>query len=276
MKKIVSLVLMVVFMNNICIHNVYAANEMVWTVANYMSSVCWSPENQLFVAVGCNTSYYGMFYTSIDGIDWTLRKTNTSVSRMTSVCWSPEKELFVAVGYNASNYGIYYTSPDGITWTLRQTNTSDSRMNSVCWSPEKQLFVAVGVVGSGTSIYGMFYTSPDGITWTLKQTNTVASTMVSVCWSPEKQLFVAVGSGTSNYGITSLDDENYSVVYHSNSGSLNAPIDNNTYTTSSSVVIKEAITKPGSTFKGWSKNQNGTGSIYQPDQVVLIGEMVTQ
>lgn len=96
------------------------------------------------VAVGYNTNVYGLFYTSADGITWTLRKTETTASGMFGVCWSPKLQLLVAVGSagltTSKGKGVYYSSTDGITWTLRQTDTALFHQKAVSWIAKLGLF----------------------------------------------------------------------------------------------------------------------------------------
>jgi uncharacterized protein YjdB len=148
----------------------------------FWSSVCWSPELNLFCTVAKSSSISA---TSPDGITWTQRTLPTS-TYWNSICWSPELKLFCTV---ASNSSIAATSPDGITWTQRTLPTSTS-WNSICWSPELGLFCAVA--GGSTIVI----TSTDGITWT-QRTLPTSTYWNSICWSPELGLFCAVANGSS-------------------------------------------------------------------------------
>jgi len=164
-----------------------------WTsraiVTNAWSSVTWSPELTLFVAVAATGTNRAA--TSPDGVVWTNRTIDMG-SLWLSVTWSPELSLFVAV----ADGGAYRaaTSPDGITWTNR--NIDASEWTSVTWSPELSLFVAVA--------YGGVATSPDGVTWTNGVIDTGGG-WTSVTWSPELSLFVAVANTGTNRAATSPD-----------------------------------------------------------------------
>ncbi len=166
---------------------------------NTWTSVCWSPELSIFVAVS-DTGAGNRVMTSPDGITWTSR-TSASDNGWSSVCWSPELSIFVAVSGTGSGNRVM-TSSDGITWTSR-TSAVDNGWSSVCWSPELYIFVAVAA--SGTVTGNRVMTSPDGITWTAR-TSPSDNSWYSICWSPELSIFVAVaGSGTGNRVMTSSD-----------------------------------------------------------------------
>jgi hypothetical protein len=156
------------------------------------SSVCWSSELSIFVAVAVSGGNRAM--TSPDGGTWTARSASNA-NGWFSVCWSPEFSLFVAVAIFGTNRVM--TSPNGINWTARSESEANAWC-SVCWSPELSLFVAVSYTGTNRVM-----TSPDGITWTSR--SVASNSWYSVCWSPELSLFVAV----ANYGtyrvMTSLD-----------------------------------------------------------------------
>jgi len=177
---------------------IYATAEKAvstWTsraiVTNAWSSVTWSPELTLFVAVAATGTTRAA--TSPDGVVWTNRTIDMG-SLWSSVTWSPELSLFVAV----ADGGAYRaaTSPDGITWTNR--TIAVNYWSSVTWSPELSLFVAVAYTGTNRVA-----TSPDGVTWTGR--TIAANNWGSVTWSPELSLFVAVAYGgvaTSPDGVT--------------------------------------------------------------------------
>jgi cytoskeletal protein CcmA (bactofilin family) len=117
-----------------------------WTTrtANYDStwtSVCWSPELGIFVAVANAGTQRVM--TSSDGINWTVR-IPANYSQYRSVCWSPELSIFVAVSDFDSATRVM-SSPDGINWTERISPLR--QWNSVCWSPELGIFVSVAAPG---------------------------------------------------------------------------------------------------------------------------------
>lgn len=174
---------------------------------NSWSSVCWSAELGIFVAVAAS-GVGNRVMTSPDGITWTARTPATDNS-WNSVCWSPELGIFVAVASSGSGSQStsIMSSPDGITWTTRTPSISNGSWTSICWSPELGLFVVTGN-GSAGNVNNKLMTSPDGITWT-SRTASVGNFWNSVCWSAELGLFVAVavnGSGdrvmTSSDGIT--------------------------------------------------------------------------
>jgi chromosome segregation ATPase len=193
------------------------------TSNNLWQSVCWSPELELFVAVGSNTlDTSNNVMTSRNGINWTYGITPDS-KFYRNVVWSPQLNLFVAVSSSdvSGNFQRVITSPDGFNWTLR--NTPDTQWWNVCWSAELGLFVAVArfnatlMDGSGNLVM----TSPDGENWTPRQTP-VNNNWSSVVWSPERSLFVAVSNDASgndasgvnnNKVMTSSDGINWNLQY---------------------------------------------------------------
>lgn len=173
--------------------------------------MCWSPDLNLFCAVGDNS-----IATSTDGTTWTSRVAfGTNYS---SVCWSSELNIFIALSSNNTT-GSY--SSNGTTWT---TLNSATPCTTVCWSPELGLLVGGGTDLMTTSVNGTswltrtapsgtFYNmvwakepgyfvtqntggtllaySNNGTTW-----NSTSSTTgtYSLCWSPELNQFITVGA----------------------------------------------------------------------------------
>jgi hypothetical protein len=169
------------------------------------TSVCWSPQRRLFVAVSLNTI---SVITSSDGISWINRNSTAQAGEWAAVCWSPQLTLFVAV----SGTGTTMWSSDGITWTYG-TSFSTATWNGVCWSPELGLFVAVGSVGTDNRVI----TSSNGKDWN-RETGITNSTWRAVAWSPELKIFVAVSSGNeANYAMISSNGKNWDV---QNNGTL--------------------------------------------------------
>jgi hypothetical protein len=185
------------------------------TSNNLWQSVVWSPELELFVAVGSNTlDTSNNVMTSRNGINWTYGITPDS-KFYRSITWSPQLNLFVAVSSSdvSGNFQRVITSPDGFNWTLR--NTPDTQWWNVCWSAELGLFVAVArfnatlVDGSGNLVM----TSPDGENWTPRQTPANYG-WSSVVWSAELGIFVAVANDTINSNdkvMTSPDGINWTL-----------------------------------------------------------------
>lgn len=165
-------------------HVITSPDGITWTQhdspISTWTSVCFSPELFLLVAVASDATGGVEVMTSPDGATWTSR-TESETNAWQSVCWSPELGLFLAVSSDGTHRVM--TSPNGINWTSRTASTQDAWM-SVCWSPELNLFVAVS--SSGTSMY-----SENGINWTTGESIT-NHTWRSVCWSPELGYFVAV------------------------------------------------------------------------------------
>ena len=143
------------------------------------NSVCWSPEKQVFAAVGGGTS--SNVAVSYNGIQWIRGQgVQNDSNTWQEICWSPEKNRFVAVASSGDTSRVMYSS-DGVAWTKVQYNDT---FYSVCWSKEVGKFVAVGLNNAWTSTDGVqwtFHTVPGNVQWN------------SVCWSRELYLFVAVG-----------------------------------------------------------------------------------
>jgi hypothetical protein len=177
--------------------------------AGVFTSVTWSPEVSLFVAVACGRTTFSTcgdngtnlrVMTSPDGTVWTERATPDTNSTWQSIVWSPELDLFVAVADGGTSSVM--TSPNGINWTARSV-PEDNTWKSVAWSPELNLFVAVA--GSGTN---RVMTSSDGINW-IARAAAEANTWVSLAWSPQLGTFVAVSSDGTNRVMTSSNGINW-------------------------------------------------------------------
>jgi len=166
------------------------------SAANQWSSICYSPELQLFVAVSTAATPNAVM-TSPDGNTWTARAVPGLLTPWDSVCWSPELGIFCAVAPNSVTTDMLMTSPDGITWTKHTSITRFWR--SICWSPELGIFLAVD--GGGT---GNVMTSPDGITWT-ETSSGLTNSWFSVTWCSELLLFVAVAQSGAGRVMTSPD-----------------------------------------------------------------------
>jgi hypothetical protein len=160
------------------------------------SSVCWSSELNIFVAVAEESTGIGSraMYSS-NGINWFL--SSTSDNNWRSVCWSPQISLFVAVSSNGTNRVM--TSSNGINWN--SISVVANSWEAVCWSPELRKFCAVS--SSGTN---RVMTSSDGINWNTYAASNAYS-WLSVCWSPQLMLFVATAftGGTTDKIMSSPD-----------------------------------------------------------------------
>jgi hypothetical protein len=170
---------------------------------NEWSSICWSPELSLFVAVA-SSGTGNRVMTSPDGINWTIRS-SAADNNWKSVCWSPELSLFVAVASSGTDNRVM-TSPDGTNWTIR-SSAANNNWYSVCWSPELSLFVAVASTGTDNRVM----TSSNGIDWTIRS-SAADNNWYSVCWSPELSLFAAVAhSDNSDHIMTSPNGINWTI-----------------------------------------------------------------
>jgi hypothetical protein len=167
----------------------FANAGVTWTsrapIDDAWSSVCWSPELSIFVAIAYNSAKIA---TSSDGITWTTTSPLPS-QQWLRVVWVSELGLFIASSQSGTNR--IATSSDGITWTERSCPSGG--WYEICWSPELRLLVAVSQSGSTNNIM----TSPDGISWTARSSPTAVSGWRHIAWSPELSLFVAVTSSGS-------------------------------------------------------------------------------
>jgi hypothetical protein len=182
--------------------NPYSSGDLAvrtWTArtvpqANNWSSVCWSPQLRIFVAVAINGSNRVMI--SSNGVDWIARLAAQD-NQWRSVCWSPELRRFVAVSIDGNNRVMY--SSNGLDWTSAPVITNGIYdWISVCWSPELGLFVSVSQYDN-RHMY-----SNNGINWTVI-IRSYASDWRSVCWSPQLILFVAVSSGEPKISKNGID-----------------------------------------------------------------------
>ena len=103
---------------------------------DYIKSIAYSPELNLFVAGGKNSN----MYTSTDGINWTKYQltifSQYPLPSIESIVYYSELKLFVALGGEA-----IITSTDGINWT-RVSNVSFQTM--MLYHSELNLFIGLG------------------------------------------------------------------------------------------------------------------------------------
>jgi hypothetical protein len=163
----------------------YLPNTLPFT--NSVSSICWSNELGMFVAVFSNiVSNIGLAY-SYDGHNWTAVSNSAWASTSwKKVIWASDAGMFVAVG-QASIINTMY-SYDGINWFLKSLSHNTS-WTEVCYSPELNRFVALanGSVGQGAW-------SSDGIYWNHAQIDQTANNISAITWSPELGYFLASSS----------------------------------------------------------------------------------
>ena len=170
--------------------------------SNNWTSVCWSSDLNLFVAVS-NTGYKNRVITSFDGTIWTIQESPNN--NWTSICYSPELNLFVAVA-NSGTGNRVMTSNDSLTWISR-TSAADNNWTSVCWASHLSLFVAVSNSGTGNRIM----TSSDGINWAINN-SPADNNWNSIIYIPELQLLVSVASSGTKRLMYSRDGTNWTLV----------------------------------------------------------------
>ncbi len=166
--------------------------------------VCWSPELELFVAVGLGVgiNVYAAA-TSPDGETWTPFSHLLQIEP-TGVDWSPSLMLFVMSCIDNGAGVTLQTSADGQTWTP-VTSLWDGGFGAaygVKWSESQGQWVAVGSNGADESIQ----TSPDGTNWTPQSSVFDANYANSVGYSPDLDQWLVGGFGGSGETLASSPD----------------------------------------------------------------------
>jgi alpha-tubulin suppressor-like RCC1 family protein len=167
------------------------------TLVNW-TSVCWSPDLFMFVAVG-NSGINNRVSYSYNGTNW-FNLTINNNNNWNSICWSSELQLFIAIA-NSGTQRIM-VSNNGINWTL-YTASSNNDWNSICWSPELKLFVAVASSGNNRIM-----TSFDGINW-ISRIAPENNNWNSVIWVSDLLVFIAISSDGNNQIMYSFDGINW-------------------------------------------------------------------
>lgn len=134
----------------------YSSDGASWTAVTLpatrtLRSVAFG--NGMFVIV----DFFGVSYTSTNGIDWTLGGTGLG-SSILGLAYG--NSVFVTQSSGAS--GVVYTSTDGLNWTSRGTTGGTSNYQDVTFG--NGLFVMVGYENDN-----YVKTSYDGANWTLRK-----------------------------------------------------------------------------------------------------------
>ena len=155
------------------------------TAASFSNDICYSPELDLFVAIGNSVCM-----TSQNGAAWTSQTIPSGTYN--AVVWSSDLSLFVAVGTN-----VCATSPDGVAWTTRTIPLGT--YTAITWSDTLNLFVAVSdrIVTSSNGITWNAVNDITNYTWTAHLASE-ANDWVSIAWSPELGMFAAVAQSGTN------------------------------------------------------------------------------
>ena len=157
---------------------------------NAWTSLCWSPELGIYVAVANNGTTKRVM-TSKDGISWSaLIAVTSDNSTWSSVCWSSQLMCFVAVAPSGT-FNVMY-SYNGLIWNGTTSGVVANNWNSICWSQELRLFVTVASSGANRVMY-----SSNGIVWSQPTQLVPSNAWTSVCWSAELKIFLAVASNNS-------------------------------------------------------------------------------
>jgi hypothetical protein len=149
-------------------------------------AVCYSPDKNLYVAVGRHTTRY-----SSNGSDWTLGTWagGSGDHGSLSVSWVPSLNLFIAAG--AYHNGVVATSSDGITFTDPVTESLGAYGGGAVTFSSKRGLLVVGGVGGGTQGVAVSF---DGVTWVKKTTPNTGILGLASAESPD----VIVGVGILN------------------------------------------------------------------------------
>jgi hypothetical protein len=195
---------------------------------NTLTSVCWSPQLRLFVAVASFGANGRKVQTSPDGINWTFRNgiavsltgcssnvggtiitttdpLTTSILQQYYYISSSDFNVALAntnVRVDTITSPTTFTIVSGSTLTIATTATLnfDNLWYGVCWSAELGLFVAVGGGSDVLVRQKILMYSSDGINWSAGSFSTPTTFLYSqpsVCWSPQLSLFVGVSNRLS-------------------------------------------------------------------------------
>lgn len=129
-----------------------SSDGMKWSNSAAEGSIlAFAESDSLIVAAGD----IGGFYTSVDGVLWTLRPFSAFI--VVSMAWNGS--VFVAMSVDGSRA----VSSDGIAWKGmgEPNNVPSTARRGLVWDGKQ--FIATGGNGSGTR-----ETSHDGVTWTLE------------------------------------------------------------------------------------------------------------
>jgi hypothetical protein len=155
------------------------------------SSICYSPELQIFVACGSTQNPdgsigYASFWRSNGGpYNWLRNDVvapTPSGFELRTIVWCAERGIFVAVG----SLGSAFVSGDGEDWAEVELPTIGAW--GLAWSPQNSRFVAT--CNTQTS---QVFTSGDGLGWTAIPTVEGSQPHTGICWAAELERFIAVG-----------------------------------------------------------------------------------
>lgn len=93
---------------------------------------------------------------------------------------------------------------------------------------------------------------------------------------PNVELPVYFGEENKTYYAVWGDVETYTVTYNANGGEGDVPVDPQEYLVdASAVVLENSLTMKNHIFKGWSLSVDGTGTLYQTgDEVLIQGDTI--
>ncbi|MDR1705729.1 MAG: phage tail protein [Clostridiales bacterium] len=179
-----------------------------------LESFCWSPELQIFVAVGIdNISGNGCIYSSANSAPyaarWTLRfLTSYEAEPFYDVCWSAAWGKFIAVA-ELSGHGVFYTSADGINWTCGYVIPEQIRLTRIY--AFDAMAIAVGIVeGKDRPIYR----TTNGSTWSRIGSAPAYTGVSDIVYASHLGLYIIMG-GSSRLGNAQLVGVNPVHMYYS-------------------------------------------------------------
>lgn len=169
--------------------------KTVYSTSNNVSSCVWCNKWGLISMI--DTS--GSVYTSPDGINWTLRFTNTGSSFQYNAVWAQDLNMCIMT-HNSTANTIY--SFDGITWI--KGGISGFVFYNTIWIPELNMFMTTGGFNQP------FGYSFDGINWTSFTSPVVTSETNRwevLYWCSDLGMLFSLNNGTTKkiaYNIVGL------------------------------------------------------------------------
>ena len=134
-------------------------------------------------------SSLGRYLSSTDGIVWTERATDFSLTNLPVSATFGNGRYVMAAGAP----DLLLTSPDGNKWT-RVGRAESREFRAIAASDDVAVAVGVGQPGIGTATGGLVYSSNDGANWTARSLATTATLNDVAYGVAPASAFVAVGA----------------------------------------------------------------------------------
>ena len=251
----------------------YSYDGIVWNAVQNSSTifslgvrrVCWSPEREMWVAVGFGPSAA----YSYDGLSWTSITGAGGISGMyyiLSVSWGKDK-FIISGGLNSLNDDIYY-SYTGLNGSWVQSTNPLSipyGIFSTLWNGTMWVGVGAATNNSNGAIY-----SYDGITWVAGSGATFTSYDFSVtggqagiAWNGSRWVITTGATSCTNPVFYSNDGINWtqSTTTAVFTGSISTTVLTVTAITSGTILIGQVISGSGVTSSVITSFGTGTGGI---------------